>query len=36
MQTSISGESDIDVNIIIFSSFVKNNYLRDQSLKLDS
>ena len=33
---SISGESDIDVKINNFSSFVKNNYLRDQSLKLDA
>ena len=31
-----SGESDIDVKVNNFSSFVKNNYLRDQSLKLDA
>ena len=33
---SISGESDIDLKINNFSNFVKNNYLRDQSLKLDA
>ena len=33
---SISGESDIDVKVNNFSSFVENNYLRDQSLKLDA
>ncbi len=33
---SISGESDIDVKINNFNNFVKNNYLRDQSLKLDA
>ena len=34
--TSISGESEIDIKVNDFSSFVKNNYLRDQSLKLDA
>ena len=33
---SISGDSYINVNVNNFSSFVKNNYLRDQSLKLDA
>ena len=33
---SISGESAIHVKINKFSSLVKNNYLRDQSLKLDA
>ena len=32
---AISGVGDIDVKVNNFSSFVKNNYLRDQSLKLD-
>ncbi len=33
---SNSGESEIDIKVNNFSSFVKNNYLRDQSLKLDA
>ncbi len=33
---SFIGESEIDVRVNNFSSFVKNNYLRDQSLKLDA
>ena len=33
---SINGDSNIDVKVNNFSSFVKNNYLRDQSLKLDA
>ena len=33
---SISGESEIDVRFNNLSSVVKNNYLRDQSLKLDA
>ncbi len=33
---SISGESDIDVKVNNLSSLVKNNYLHDQSLKLEA